>query len=140
MDLLARREHSGQELQQKLISRGFDVALTAEVIDQLASENLQSDNRYTETYVNERRNKGFGPVHIRQVLRSRGIGDPLIDQYLDPNDSEWTRLAAEVQQRRFGVIVSGDQRTYAKAVRFLQQRGFSGEQIRRALQGFDHEG
>lgn len=137
MDLLARREHSRQELQQKLASRGFDAVLVDEVIGQLTNENLQSDDRYTETYVNERRNKGFGPLRIRQVLRSRGIDDPLIDQYLDPNDSEWTRLAAEVQQQRFGVIESGDQRTYAKAVRFLQQRGFTGEQIRRALQGFD---
>lgn len=133
MDLLARREHSRQELQQKLVSRGFDEALTGEVIDGLADENLQSDERYTEAYVNERTGKGFGPLYIRQALRNRGIDDHLIDQYLDWNDPQWTRLAAEVGQQRFGVIESGDRQTYARAVRFLQQRGFSGEQVRRAL-------
>ncbi|MCS3903124.1 regulatory protein [Methylohalomonas lacus] len=137
MDLLARREHSRQELQQKLVSRGFDDALIDTVIDQLAAENLQSDDRFTEAYVNERSGKGFGPLYIRQALRSRGIDDHLIAQYLDPNDPEWTRLAAHVGEQRFGVIESGDRQTYAKAVRFLQQRGFSGEQVRRALQGLD---
>lgn len=137
MDLLARREHSRDELQQKLTTRGFGVDLVEAVIDDLAAENLQSDERFTEAYVNERSGKGYGPLRIKQVLRNRGIDDHLVDQYLDPNDPAWTRLAAEVANRRFGMIESGDRHTYAKAVRFLQQRGFGGEQIRRALQGFD---
>lgn len=137
MDLLARREHSREELQHKLTARGFAVDLVEVVLDDLAAENLQSDDRYTEAYINERTGRGYGPIYIKQALRNRGVDDHLINQYLDPNDPEWTRLAAEVKQRRFGVIESGDRRTYAKAVRFLQQRGFSGEQIRRALQGYE---
>lgn len=137
MGLLARREHSRQELRQKLIRRGYEAALVEAVIEELAAENLQSDDRYTEAYVNERVGKGYGPLRIMQVLRSRGIDDRLIDQYLAPNDSEWTRRAAEVHMRHFGVIQPRDQRTCAKAVRFLQQRGFSAEQIHRALRGLD---
>lgn len=137
MDLLARREHSRQELEQKLTARGFAIDLIEAVVEELAAENLQSDDRFTEAYVNERTGKGFGPLRIRQALRQRGIDDHLIDQYLNPNDPEWTHLAAEVQNRRFGAIEPGDRRSYARAARFLQQRGFSGEQIRRALQGFD---
>lgn len=137
MDLLARREHSREELRRKLVRRDYEAALVDSVIDELAAENLQSDDRYTEAYVSERAGKGYGPLYITQGLRSRGIDDHLIDQYLDPNDPEWIRRAAEVQARRFGVIESGDQRTYAKAVRFLQQRGFSGEHIYRAMRGVD---
>lgn len=137
MDLLARREHSREELRRKLVRRDYDAALVDSVIEELAAENLQSDDRYTEAYVSERAGKGYGPLYITQGLRSRGIDDHLIDQYLDPNDPEWIRRAAEVQTRRFGVIESGDQRTYAKAVRFLQQRGFSGEHIYRAMRGVD---
>lgn len=133
MDLLARREHSRQELQQKLTSRGFDDQLVAEAVAGLARENLQSDERFTEAYINERSGKGFGPLAIRQVLRTRGIDDHLVDAYLDPNDPEWTQLAAAVLERRFGVIESGDRQTCARAARFLHQRGFSGEQVRRAL-------
>ena len=133
MDLLARREHSREELQHKLTVRGFAVDLVEAVLDDLAAENLQSDDRYTEAYINERTGRGYGPLYIRQALRNRGVDDHLINQYLDPNDPEWTRLASEVSNRRFGTIESGDRRTYAKAVRFLQQRGFSGEQIHRAL-------
>ena len=137
MDLLARREHSRDELQRKLTTRGFGVDLVEAVIDDLAAENLQSDERFTEAYVTERSGKGYGPLRIKQVLRSRGIDDHLIDQYLDPNDPEWTRLAEEVSSKRFGSIEPGDRQTYAKAVRFLQQRGFSGEQVRHALRGLD---
>lgn len=134
MDLLARREHSRRELQQKLSRRGFDEGLVDEVIEELAGKNLQSDERFTAAYVHERSGKGFGPLAIRQVLRQRGIDDPTIEQHLDRNDPQWTFLAGKVSQRRFGVIESGDRQTYAKAVRFLQQRGFPDEQIRRALQ------
>lgn len=137
MDLLARREHSRDELQRKLTTRGFGEDLVAAVIDDLAAENLQNDARFTEAYVTERSGKGYGPLRIKQVLRSRGIDDHLIDEYLDPNDPEWTRLAEEVSSKRFGSIELGDRQAYAKAVRFLQQRGFSGEQVRRALRGLD---
>lgn len=134
MDLLARREHSREELVHKLTGRGFAPDLVETVIDELAAENLQSDDRFAEAYIAERSARGYGPLYIRQALRNRGIDAHLIDQYLDPDDPEWLRKAAELGRRRFGVIEPGDRRTYAKAVRFLHQRGFSGGQIRRALQ------
>lgn len=103
------------------------------MIEQLSAAGLQSDARYTEAYVNERTNRGYGPLYITRALRSRGIDDPLIARFLDPNDPEWARRAASLLNRRFGPLADADRKTQAKAARFLQQRGFSGEQVRRVL-------
>lgn len=103
------------------------------MLEQLAAAGLQSDARYTEAYVNERINKGFGPLYITRALRSRGIDDPLIGRFLDPNAPDWARRAAALVARRFGAVAEADRQVQAKAGRFLQQRGFSGEQIRRVL-------
>lgn len=131
--MLARREHSRQELQHKLIVRGFTSDAVTRVVEQLSTAGLQSDARYTEAYVNERTNSGYGPLYIARALRSRGIDAPLIARFLDPNDPDWTRRAAALLNKRFGLVAEADRQTQAKAARFLQQRGFSGEQIRRVL-------
>jgi regulatory protein len=68
MDLLARREHSAHELRQKLEKREFDrdeIELALEVLQQ---NNLQSDARFTESYVNHRTNAGLGPIKIAHEL------------------------------------------------------------------------
>lgn len=131
--MLARREHSRQELQYKLIARGFSSDAVTRVIEQLSDAGLQSDARYTEAYVNERTNSGYGPLYISRALRSRGIDAPLIARFLDPNDPDWTRRAAALLDKRFGSIAEADSKTRARAMRFLQQRGFSAEQVRRIL-------
>lgn len=66
MDLLARREHSRQELQLKL-GRRFDVEpeIISRVVDQLAREGLQSNQRLAEAYLRYRSNRGQGPLKIK---------------------------------------------------------------------------
>jgi regulatory protein len=46
MDLLARREHSEQELRQKLKSRGYEFETIDEVVQGLKSDCLLSDERF----------------------------------------------------------------------------------------------
>ncbi|MEX2515628.1 MAG: regulatory protein RecX [Gammaproteobacteria bacterium] len=131
--MLARREHSRQELQQKLTVRGYaDSEITA-VLDELANAGLQSDTRYAEAYVNQRTEKGYGPLYIIQALRSRGVDAAVTDQFLDLNDPDWSRRAADVLARRFGVVDRRDRKAYARALRFMQQRGFSAAHVRHAL-------
>jgi regulatory protein len=72
MDLLARREHSEHELRQKLKLREFDSDEITAAIDSLQRDNLLSDERFTESYVSQRFNAGFGPLKIR--YRTAGTG------------------------------------------------------------------
>ena len=73
MDYLARREYGHDELIAKLATAGFNADVAADVVSVLRSEGLQSDQRFSESFVQSRINQGKGPVRIRQELKERGI-------------------------------------------------------------------
>ena len=125
MDLLARREYSRRELLERL-HRKFpeDSADTFnEVIDTLAEEGLQSDERFAESYIRLRVSRGQGPMKIAYELLQRGIPDshaqPLLEDY------DWATLAEEVLLKKFGHTEPHDFEEKARMARFLQQRGFN---------------
>jgi len=136
MDLLARREHGRRELRDKLLQRGFEPDRVEQVLAELAGEGLQSDERFTEAYLRQRRERGYGPLRIRQELQQRGIAEALITGAMACYEGDWSELAWQARCKRFGSVPPADLRERARQTRFLQYRGFSGADIRRAL---DHE-
>ncbi len=133
MRLLAAREHSRAELTRKLASRGFDDDLLARVLDELARQGLQSDERYVESYVNERIRKGFGPLRIEAELRERGVDEDLIRRYLDIDDRTWRELMSAAHDRKFGPGPAEGRSDIARRARFLEYRGFTSAQVSRFL-------
>jgi regulatory protein len=131
--LLASREHSRLQLQRKLGERGFDEDTVASVLSELAAEGLQSDERYAESFVRSRIERGYGPIRIAAELREHGVDEALISDYLDFSDPLWPERLEEVRSRRFGEALPDDYQTRAKQARFLQYRGFTSDQIRRML-------
>jgi regulatory protein len=131
MDLLARREHSAHELRQKLEKREFDgdeIALALEVLQQ---NNLQSDTRFTESYVNHRINAGLGPVKIVYELRQRGVDSVLIDKHMSTLLKDWDKLLERQRIKKYGQEIPTDYAEKMKQARFLQNRGFSPESVMR---------
>ncbi len=137
LDLLARREHSQQELARKLQTRGFEVDASADALKLLVSDGLLSDERFTETFVYSRFRRGTGPQKIRAELRERGIDDALIEHAIEALDEDWQARLREVREKKFGAGLPGDFRERSRQMRFLQQRGFSAEQIARVLREED---
>ena len=133
MNLLARREHSQQELHRKLINKGFEVDEISADLARLAEEGLQSDERFTEAFINSRLNRGSGPVKIVQELQQRGVSDQLVSDYLEERDPQWTQSAIEVKNKKFGSAQPEDFKARARQMRFLQYRGFTMQQIQQAL-------
>jgi len=133
MNLLARREHSQQELQQKLIKKGFESRDISPVLTILVDEGLLSNERFTEAFINSRLQRGSGPVKIAMELQQRGISDELVNNYLDERDTQWTKIAIEVRAKRFGTAPPQDFKERARQMRFLQYRGFTMSQIQRAV-------
>lgn len=131
--LLARREHSRVELARKLRARGIPPELADEVVAGLVARRLQSDERYTESLVNSRVNRGQGPVRIRRDLSQQGIPESEIDAALAAAGVDWYALASDTRQRRFGAEVPAEWKERARQARFLEYRGFTGDQIREAL-------
>lgn len=199
MDLLARREHSQQELQDKLVeklSRKFlgrnehsqyappanarqvtsyshntqyntsrpvnahsnkvqhnnldleetcsdeGAAITSgdlglliqQQIQLLSEENLQSDERFVESFINGRKAKGKGPRMIRQELTGRGVEDEIIDSYLQDNSSVWFDLADKAFKKKFGEQPAVDLKERAKRQRFMLHRGFLFEHFSHLLE------
>jgi regulatory protein len=131
--LLAAREHSRLELTRKLAQRQYDSALLEQVLDRLQQTGLQSDEPFTESFIESRMRKGQGPVRIRQELKERGVDAALIDLGLEIFDDEWRALLAQVHDAKFGSSRSCESRELAKRARFLEYRGFPGEMIRSFL-------
>jgi regulatory protein len=133
MDFLARREHSEAELRGKLSARGFDAELIEATLADLVGENLLSDARFVESFVHSRFQRGSGPQKIRAELRGRGIDDELIGDAIAGYDRQWRELVAQVREKRFGKDLPRDFKERSRQVRFLQQRGFTPEQISRVF-------
>ena len=133
MDLLARREHSEQELQQKLQARGYGPETVAEVLVGLKTAGMQDDVRYTEAYFRSRVAKGYGPVRISRELYERGITETLAAQVLAGMDFDWDERIQVVRQKKFGRQAPSDFREQARQSRFLLYRGFTSEQTQRVF-------
>ena len=127
LKMLMRREHSRLELFQKLQTKGFDVDVVNNSISKLVEQNYQSDDRFSEEFIQMRFNQGKGPVKISSELKMRGINT------FDLSVFDWFQLAKEIRQRKFGDLSSIDFKETAKQKRFLQSRGFTLDQINQAF-------
>jgi len=133
MNLLARREHSQQELHRKLVNKGFESTDIKPALATLAKQGLLSDERFTEAFINSRLKRGSGPIKIAMELQQRGISDELVAQYLDERDTQWAESAVAVRLKRFGAALPKDFTERARQMRFLQYRGFTMQQIQHAV-------
>ncbi len=131
MDLLSRREHSRRELDAKLGQRGFDQQEIDKALVELQTENLLNDDRFAESYIYQRMQKGFGPFRIRHELSEKGIPAEIIDQQMENCSDQWPELMREQRVKKYGPELPLDYREMMKQARFLQNRGFSPESVMR---------
>ncbi|HEC13214.1 MAG TPA: regulatory protein RecX [Acidiferrobacteraceae bacterium] len=136
MDMLGRREHGCRELLAKLIKKGFDPDQANMAIEGLVADNLLSDQRFAEALFRVRCRKGYGPVRIAMEMREKGLVEELIEQWVDFSHPDWLNYAAEVYQKKYCGAVPQDYREQTKRMRFLQQRGFTREQINQTIQPY----
>ena len=156
LNLLARREHSCKELEQKLVKR-FAPPLVQQAINDLRSNGLLSDERFAEALIHARSGKGYGPRYIAQELAQKGIAKELSGELLDERDPQWMARATEVALKKLRTtprlaeairqLEDDDasledarerqqQRFQAKQKlsSFLGRRGFSSETVQRAVE------
>jgi len=131
--LLARREHSVEELRRKLQSRSYPESVVDFVVTRLTTKRLVSDDRFTSSFVHHHAQRGQGPIRIRAELRQQGIANEAIESALEIADIDWIAQVQAVRRRKFGGALPRSLPERAKQARFLQYRGFSADQIRAAL-------
>lgn len=105
--LMARREHSRQELLLKLGKAGFDEISIDNTLQKLVLKGFQSDQRFAELFVQQRFNKGYGERDILAKLGQRGIDRQLagnaLAEFVSSANIDWYVRAAEVLTSRFGL-------------------------------------
>jgi len=134
MDLLARREHSSQEIVTKL-KRRFGKRLQTDdilhdVVEQLIHEGLLSDERYAASMARQLVSRGSGPSKVAYELRQKGCDPDVALAEAYPDGVDWFAQAEEVFDRKFGARPMPDewdlkQRERAKLGRFMASRGFA---------------
>jgi len=137
LDHLARREYSFYELKQKLHAKfpTSKIKLIHDIVCSLREENLQSDERYVESYSRYRKSRGFGYKHIQHSLYRKKIEKCKINQHLVADDPEWIEIAVEVVRkkssgRKYDDINISER---SKITRFMEGRGFFPHQIQKAI-------
>ena len=132
--LLTTREHSRQELMRKLAQakarRARNEARTpapakddiARLIDDLAAQGWQSDDRYAEAIV--RRLTGQASRRfIEDKLAQTGIKKDVAQRALEALEQDENEVAKALWERRYGNVPSDDKERQ-KQIRFLLSRGF----------------
>lgn len=124
-------------MRHKLAARGFAEDHAVAELDRLAASGLQSDRRFSESYLEQRAGRGYGPARIVLEMRERGIADELAKDVMNESEIDWRALARTVRTKRFGNSQPADFKERARQMRFLQYRGFGPDQIRAALHDND---
>lgn len=135
--LLARREHSRQELARKLAAHAQDPAELETVLDALEAQGWLSERRVVEQVVHARRRR-FGARRIARELSEKGIGEEAVAAALKTLKEDEAESARAVWRRKF----AQPPRTAAeraRQVRFLQGRGFSFDTIMKVVKGGDEQ-
>jgi regulatory protein len=126
--LLARREHSRAELARKLAPRAGSAAALEQLLDALEAKKQLSNERYAELRAHQLARK-YGAARIRRDLEAKGIDEDLVGRV---SAGEKATRAAAILARKYRTPASTREER-ARRMRFLQQRGFSHDTIRRAL-------
>ncbi len=122
--MLARREHSRQELHMRLAREGYPDDEIDKALADLVESNYQSDRRFAEMMVRSRIRQGYGPARLRAELRTHHLPDDLIAGLLAEAEADWLAQARAQLQRRYGDAAPHDYRERAKRMQFLVRRGF----------------
>lgn len=120
--LLTRRDYSKAELITKLNLYAINPDEVANLVEELAQQNYQSDQRVAELTLASQIRKGKGLQRIKQALKVKQLDAELITEELQEVD--WLDQAYQLKVKKFGEEVATDPKIKAKQVRFLQYRGF----------------
>jgi len=109
------------------------------LIGELREAGLLSDRRFCEAFVRARAERGQGPLRIARDLARRGVEQEALEAALAGQEGRWAGRAARARAKRFGAAPPAAARERARQTRFLEQRGFTYDQIRAALEGAGDE-
>lgn len=129
--VLTRKEYSKAELIEKLALYAAHRDEVLKLVDELAKENYQSDQRVAEVVLSSQKRKGKGPNRIKLALKSKKIDSTLIQEEL--KETDWHEQAYQLKVKKYGAELEKEPKLKAKQIRFLMYRGFEMDAIIKAI-------
>lgn len=139
-ELLGKMDYTEGALTDKLYDRGYPEDIVKSAIDALKRAGYVDDGRYARNYVLAHI-EDRSLRRIRADLKRRGISDTLADEAfaeweeengIAPGEKEEGQIRQLLQKKRYNPETADWQETQ-KIMSFLARRGYSTEQIRRAV-------
>lgn len=136
LELLSRRMYSEKELQKKLTEKGAEEADALACTAWLQENGFLDDARYAAAIVRHYSAKGYGMGRIRAELSRRGIARELWEDAAEGRGEDDGALHRYIKKH---LRDPNDRDAVRKLSAALCRRGFSWEEIRRALEEFHAE-
>lgn len=138
LDLVSRATKTEKQVKEYLLSKDFSANVVDNCIDKLKAYNFINDEKYALQYA-ELSSANKGVKRIRYELIMKGISDSLIDKALQQINDEKFSQAIDEQVAKFFRNKTKDYANFIKANRYLLNKGYSYEQVKKALSKLNSE-
>lgn len=128
---LSIREYSPKELARKLapyVEEGDDLT---DLMQWLDGNGFLSEERFAEAFV-RRRSERYGCGRVLRELELHDVGEATLQEAKNVMSGNEFERALRIWRKKFD-SKPADASEKAKQIRFLMQRGFSGDIVRRVL-------
>ena len=131
LELVSQRQMSAKELSRKLRDKGADEETAVYCVQWILERGLIDEERYAAAIVRHYAAKGYGEGRMRQELIRRGVPRELWEDALEQMPEDTTKLDRLVASK---LRDPEDRDAVRKLSASLYRRGYSGEEIRMALE------
>ena len=131
LELVSQRQMSEKELNRKLRDKGADEETADYCVQWITERGLIDEERYAGAIVRHYASKGYGEGRVRQELMRRGVPRELWDDALGELPEDTSKLDRLVASK---LRDPEDRDAVRKLSASLYRRGYSGEEIREALE------
>mgnify|MGYP004724224305 CR=1 FL=1 len=137
MNLLKSREYTTKQLHDKLKQGGYPENIITLALDYVASYHYTDDLRYAVSYM-QSHETDKSRRRIEQDLMRKGIGKETLEKAWQTweargGEQDEQQMISELLEKRGYCPREADLREKQRLYGFLMRRGFSGEQVRKAL-------
>ena len=132
----SRCEHCESEVREKLLAWGGSNEEVNEIIAYLIEERYIDNQRYANSYTKDKfRFNHWGKYKISMMLRSKDIGNEIIEEALEQIDDEeyLEKLQQILRDKLRSLKYSSEYEKKGKLFKFAQSRGFESGAISKVI-------
>lgn len=138
--LLARGEKTTLQLTAKLnqklvlLKQPPAPEIIHQIISKITEAGWLSEKRFVQAFARTKINQKIGPVKILYELSQKGLAEKQVNHYLEDcevwQETDWVAQAVQLLSKKFS---EDKQIIWPKKAKYLQSKGYTSEQIRKAL-------